>query len=81
MPRKPTRQGTGVTSERAEPGTEDQAVEHAIDAVDWLRSQMRRMGMTACADALDEAFVKCLQDYLEHRRQSVQGGPTVKKMN
>ena len=42
-------------------------IELSIDAVDWLRQQMRTLGMPACADALDEAFVQCLSAYLDLR--------------
>jgi 3-deoxy-D-arabino-heptulosonate 7-phosphate (DAHP) synthase len=39
-------------------------IEQGIDAVDLLRVEMRRLGMTACADALDDAFAHCLRDYM-----------------
>lgn len=48
----------GDTAER------DRVIEGGIDAVNRLRAEMRKAGMTACADALDEAFAHCLRDYM-----------------
>ncbi len=45
----------------------DQEIEEGIDAINLLRVTMRKAGMADCADALDEAFVKCLKDYMAHR--------------
>ena len=47
----------------------DETIERGIDAVDGLRVEMRKAGMTACADALDEAFVKCLQNYVTRKQE------------
>lgn len=45
----------------------DQAIESGIDSLGRLRRDMRHAGLTDCADALDEAFVKCLKAYLDRR--------------
>lgn len=45
----------------------DQAIESGIDNLGRLRRDMRHAGMIDCADALDEAFVKCLKAYLDRR--------------
>lgn len=45
----------------------DQEIEKGIDAINALRVTMRRAGMTNCADALDDVFVRCLKDYMEQR--------------
>jgi hypothetical protein len=45
----------------------DQAIESGIDNLGRLRRDMRHAGMVDCADALDEAFVKCLRAYLDRR--------------
>jgi len=39
-------------------------IERGIDAIDRLRVEMRKAGMTACAEALDNAFAHCLRDYM-----------------
>ena len=64
--------GTAVSPEGGQPGCGRNGdgvgtgpVEKSIDAVDWLRRHMRDQGMADCADALDEAFAKCLQAYLD----------------
>lgn len=54
--------GTGEGDKKSEL---DRAIEQGIDNLSKLRSDMREAGMTACADILDEAFVRCLQAYLE----------------
>ncbi len=45
----------------------DQEIETGIDAINLLRMTMRKAGMWDCADALDEAFVKCLKDYMARK--------------
>jgi hypothetical protein len=42
-------------------------IEQGIDALDRLRGTMRAAGMSDCADALDEVFVRCLKDYVERK--------------
>lgn len=39
-------------------------IERGIDAINALRVEMRKAGMGACANALDEAFAHCLRDYV-----------------
>ncbi len=51
-------------SDHADRGLDKVQVEQGIDVVDWLRKTMRSLGMLDCADALDDAFVKCLHAYL-----------------
>lgn len=50
------------------------SIEQGIDAVDRLRGQMREAGMTECADALDEAFVCCLKNFVARNSQSPDDG-------
>lgn len=45
-------------------GADLSKIERGIDAVNMLRAEMRKAGLTACADALDRAFVHCLSDLL-----------------
>jgi uncharacterized protein (UPF0212 family) len=53
----------------------DLATEQAIDALDYLRIQMRRAGLPDCADVLDEAFVMCLRAYVAHKRAALARSP------
>lgn len=53
----------------------DLATEQAIDALDYLRIQMRRAGLPDCADVLDEAFVMCLRAYVAHKRTVLARSP------
>ncbi len=46
---------------------DDKEIEKGIDAIDVLRVTMRRAGMTDCADALDDVFVRCLKGYMDRR--------------
>jgi hypothetical protein len=50
--------------------TDFSKIERGIDAVNALRLDMRKAGMTACADALDQAFAHCLREFL-----ALKGGP------
>lgn len=59
----PKRQGASPLTGVDGPSTVE--VEQCIDAVDWLRKHMRTLGMLDCAEALDEAFARCLKAYLE----------------
>jgi hypothetical protein len=54
-----------ITAER------DLATEHAMDALDYLRVQMRKTGMPDCADVLDEAFIRCLQIYIAQKHRDL----------
>ena len=64
--------GTG----EVETGTAPNRVEQSIDAVDWLRKHMRQAGMEDCADALDDAFAKCLKAYLDLQNGAGLGSET-----
>lgn len=44
----------------------DMAIEQGIDTIDQLRVDMRAIGLTESADALDQVFVKCLGDYVQY---------------
>ncbi|HWU50884.1 MAG TPA: hypothetical protein VN042_13460 [Asticcacaulis sp.] len=59
------------------PLTLDQATEQIIDAIDFLRAEMRAHGLSACADVLDDAFVACLDVYVRHKAEEapVKPGP------
>ncbi len=69
-PRRRRRKPAGPEPEGRELSDIDEGIERGIDAVDGLRVEMRKAGMAACADALDEAFVKCLREYVT-RKQGV----------
>lgn len=43
---------------------DDTAIERIMDAVDFLRAEMRRGGMVELADILDDAFVESLRIYI-----------------
>lgn len=59
-PRKPFAKSGGKGG-----GAEDEfTIERGIDAIDQLREKMRQAGMTDCADALDEVFIRCLRNYV-----------------
>lgn len=66
MPHK--RRGSSPRTGAAGPSTVE--VEQSIDALDWLRKHMRSLGMLDCAEALDEAFARCLRAYLELQDQA-----------
>ncbi len=71
----PKRRGSGPRTRAVVPSTVE--VEQSIDAVDWLRKHMRSLGMLDCAEALDEAFARCLKAYLELQDQAATD-PTAK---
>jgi predicted RNase H-like HicB family nuclease len=54
--------GTRATEEHIEG-----LLKRAIDQLDILRVEMRKIGKTECATVLDEAFATCLRAYVEHR--------------
>jgi len=56
-----------------EPAIDLVGIEARIDAIDWLRREMRRLGMSDCADALDQSFVRSLQAYVILRNRQ-EGG-------
>ncbi len=48
-----------------EPQSEsEQIIAHGIDALNAMCIEMRKMGMIACAEALDQAFAVCLREYV-----------------
>ncbi|HTM81892.1 hypothetical protein [Asticcacaulis sp.] len=49
---------------RRSKATREQFVEEGIDVIDRMRGDMRKLGMTEAAEALDHAFAKCLRAYL-----------------
>jgi hypothetical protein len=51
----------------------EHAVKRGIDALDLLRVLMREAGMLACADALDDAFAKCVKEYIERKDEGTIG--------
>jgi len=71
----PKRRGSNPRTGAAVPSTVE--VEQCIDAVDWLRKHMRSLGMLDCAEALDEAFARCLKAYLDLQDQTATD-PTAK---
>ena len=54
-------------SETGDDKPSDWEVEAGIDEIDRVRSTLRRAGFDDSADALDEAFVKCLRDYVARK--------------
>jgi len=48
-------------------------VEWAIDTIDRLRVTIRRAGLCDGADALDQAFVQCLRDYMASKPAEAKG--------
>jgi hypothetical protein len=63
----------------------ERAIQRGIDALDLLRVLMREAGMTVCADALDDAFAKCVKEYIERKDDGTIGHRPnrhpVKKLN
>lgn len=60
MPRK-TRKGRDGESDDSRKASE-QIIERGIDALNAMCVEMRKLGMIACADALDGAFAICLRE-------------------
>ncbi|HTM81555.1 hypothetical protein [Asticcacaulis sp.] len=60
-------------SEPEGPAAIERAIQRAVDALDLLRILMREAGMTACADALDDAFAKCVKEYIERKDDGTVG--------
>lgn len=54
-------------SETGDDKPSDREVEAGIDEINRVRSTLRRAGFGDSADALDEAFVKCLRDYVARK--------------
>ena len=77
----------GDRSEVALPASQDVpmelATERAIDAIDFLRREVRRTGLLDCAEILDESFVRCIKAYVcwrleaggRHTQSSAGGNP------
>ena len=63
MPDKPPR-SPGEDNGAGKEETDFSKIERGIDAVNALRLDMRKAGMTVCADALDQAFAHCLREFL-----------------
>jgi hypothetical protein len=65
MPRKsgcPTDDG-----DSSDPLSESaQIIADGIDALNAMCIEMRKLGMIACAEVLDQAFAVCLREYVEH---------------
>ena len=41
-----------------------QIIAHGIDALNAMCIEMRKLGMIACAESLDQAFAVCLREYV-----------------
>jgi len=53
----------------------DTAVERVLDAMDYLRSEMRRTGMDELAVILDEAFALSLRTYVARQYERLRDVP------
>ena len=49
-------------------------IENGIDRLNALCVEMRKLGMTAGADALDHAFAVCLEEYVGRHYARREGG-------
>lgn len=63
MPRK-SGEGPGPSEDASSPSQTRQIIDQGIDALNAMCVEMRRLGMVACAEALDQAFATCLQEYV-----------------